>query len=50
MAKDYTFKNTIPIAPLKIVAMENCRDFGKTVDDYIEYLFVRTMRRDPEGT
>ena len=35
MAKDYTFKNTIPIAPLKIVAMENCRDFGKTVDDYI---------------
>ena len=35
MAKDYTFKNTIPIAPLKIVAMEKCRDFGKTVDDYI---------------
>ena len=35
MAKDYTFKNTIPLAPLKIVAMDNCRDFGKKVDDYI---------------
>ena len=35
MAKDYTFKNTIPLAPLKIIAMENCRDFGKKVDEYI---------------
>jgi len=31
--KDYTFKNTIPIAPLKIVAMENCKDFVKKVDE-----------------
>lgn len=35
MAKDYTFKNTIPLAPLKIIAMENCSDFGKKVDEYI---------------
>ncbi len=35
MAKDYTFKNTIPLAPLKIIAMDNCREFGKKVDDYI---------------
>ncbi|MCD8053524.1 MAG: ribose-phosphate pyrophosphokinase [Lachnospiraceae bacterium] len=35
MAKDYTFKNTIPLAPLKIIAMENCAEFGKVVDDYI---------------
>jgi len=35
MAKDYTFKNTIPLAPLKIVAMESCQEFGKMVDDYI---------------
>ncbi len=35
MAKDYTFKNTIPLAPLKIIAMDNCRKFGQKVDDYI---------------
>ena len=35
MAKDYTFKNTIPLAPLKIIAMANCAEFGKRVDDYI---------------
>ena len=35
MAKDYTFKNTIPLAPLKIIAMDNCADFGKKVDEYI---------------
>ncbi|WP_434311729.1 ribose-phosphate pyrophosphokinase [Hominifimenecus sp. rT4P-3] len=35
MAKDYTFKNTIPLAPLKIIAMENCGDLGKKVDEYI---------------
>ena len=35
MAKDYTFKNTIPLAPLKIIAMDNCAEFGKRVDDYI---------------
>lgn len=35
MAKDYTFKNTIPIAPLKIVAMDSCKEFGAEVDRYI---------------
>ncbi|MDD6213221.1 MAG: ribose-phosphate pyrophosphokinase [Clostridiales bacterium] len=35
MSKDYTFKNTIPLAPLKIIAMDNCAAFGKKVDDYI---------------
>ena len=35
MIKDYTFKNTIPLAPLKIVAMNNIAQFGKIVDDYI---------------
>ncbi len=44
MAKDYTFKNTIPLAPLKIIAMENCASFGKTVDDYI----VDFRKRDQE--
>ncbi len=35
MAKDYTFKNTIPLAPLKIIAMDNCAEFGRRVDQYI---------------
>ena len=35
MAKDYTFKNTIPLAPLKIIAMKNCVDFGRKVDEFI---------------
>ena len=44
MAKDYTFKNTIPLAPLKIVAMESCQEFGKMVDDYI-VPFEKTTRK-----
>ncbi|MBO4391303.1 MAG: ribose-phosphate pyrophosphokinase [Lachnospiraceae bacterium] len=35
MSKDYTFGNSIPIAPLKIVCMENCRELGNKVNDYI---------------
>ena len=26
MSNDYTFENTIPIAPLKIAALESCTD------------------------
>ncbi len=44
MAKDYTFQNTIPLAPLKIIAMPNCADFGRTVDRYI----VGFRREDEE--
>ncbi len=33
--KDYIFENNIPIAPLKIAAMEGSKDFAKQVDDYI---------------
>ncbi len=44
MAKDYTFKNTIPLAPLKIIAMKNCADFGRKVDEYI----VGFRRNDSE--
>ena len=35
MSNDYTFKNTMPVAPLKIAALESCKDFAKSVDDYI---------------
>ena len=28
-------ENTLPVAPLKIVAMESCRALGEKVNDYI---------------
>ena len=28
-------EKTLPVAPLKIVAMESCRDLGEMVNDYI---------------
>ena len=30
-----TFENSIPIGPLKIAALDSCKDFAKKVDDYI---------------
>jgi ribose-phosphate pyrophosphokinase len=35
MSNDYAFSNTMPVAPLKIAALESCKDFAKKVDDYI---------------
>lgn len=32
---DYSFENSIPIGPLKIAALDSCKDFPKKVDDYI---------------
>ena len=32
---DYSFENSIPIGPLKIAALDSCKDFAKNVDDYI---------------
>lgn len=32
---DYSFENSIPIGPLKIAALDSCKDFVKKVDDYI---------------
>lgn len=35
MSNEYTFDNTIPYAPLKIAALESCRELAKKVDAYI---------------
>lgn len=35
MSNDYVFKDTIPIAPLKIAALESCRELAQKVNDYI---------------
>ena len=44
MSRDYAFKDTIPIAPLKIAALESCRDLAQRVDQYI----VTFRRNDTE--
>ena len=35
MPNDFVFKDQLPIAPLKIAALESCYDFAKGVNDYI---------------
>ena len=42
---DYSFENSIPIGPLKIAALDSCKDFAKKVDDY----FVSFRQHDAEA-
>ena len=35
MSNSYTYETTIPVAPLSLGVMENCRDFGEKVDQHI---------------
>lgn len=35
MTKDYTFGGALPVAPLRIAALNSCQELGKKVDDYI---------------
>lgn len=35
MNQNFTFKNQLPIAPLKIAALEGCKDFATKIDKYI---------------
>ena len=30
-------EKTLPVAPLKIVAMESCRELGQKINDYIVF-------------
>ena len=41
---DYTFENTIPIAPLKIAALESCRPLAEQVNNHI----INFRRNDAE--
>lgn len=45
MANNYTFENTIPVAPLKIAALESCKDFAQLVNQHI----VNFRRNDLEA-
>ena len=35
MAKDFVFNDTLPVAPLKIAALESCKDLAGKVNDHI---------------
>ncbi|MCD8121524.1 MAG: ribose-phosphate pyrophosphokinase [Clostridiales bacterium] len=35
MANNYVFNDVLPVAPLKIAALESCRDLASKVNDYI---------------
>ena len=35
MANDYVFNDSLPVAPLKIAALEDCLPLARKVNDYI---------------
>lgn len=35
MANNYVFNNILPVAPLKIAALESCRDLAQKVNNHI---------------
>ena len=35
MSEYDNLENILPVGPLKIAALEGCRDFGKKVDGYL---------------
>ena len=35
MANDYVFNDTLPVAPLKIAALESCKELAQKVNDHI---------------
>ena len=44
MSNQYVFNDRLPIAPLKIAALESCQDLAKKVNDHI----VNFRRNDTE--
>ena len=44
MSNDYVFKDRLPVAPLKIAALESCRDLAVKVNEHI----INFRRNDAE--
>lgn len=44
MANDYVFNDTLPVAPLKIAALDDCRPLAQKVNDHI----VQFRKNDTE--
>ena len=42
---EYTFEDTIPVAPLKIAALESCRELAEKVNEHI----ITFRRHDAEA-
>ena len=43
-------EKTLPVAPLKIVAMESCRELGQKVNDYIVSFRENTINEVSESS
>ena len=43
-------EKTLPVAPLKIVAMESCRELGQKVNDYIVSFRENTISEASESS
>ena len=35
MANNFVFNDSLPVAPLKLAALESCKDFASKVDSHI---------------
>ena len=35
MSNDYVFNDTLPVAPLKIAALESCKDLAAKVNEHV---------------
>ncbi len=44
MSSNYLFKDSLPLAPLKLAALEGCKDLASLVNDHI----VHFRRHDME--
>ena len=44
MANNFVFNDSLPVAPLKLAALESCKDFASKVDSHI----VQFRRNDME--
>ena len=44
MSKNFSYENVLPIAPLKIAALEGCRDLAQSVDAYLAKFRKKAIR------
>ena len=47
MSEYDNLENILPVGPLKIAALEGCREFGKTVDGYLTKSRQDAVKKHP---
>ena len=45
MANNFVFNDSLPVAPLKLAALESCKDFASKVDSHIVQFRRNDMAR-----